>query len=138
MQTKTKTPPADFAEQLCAIPFAEDFDVIVAIARGGIEAGEILAEHLHIPLQTIRLNYRDDDNRVARKQVAIIDDEALDVKGKSVLLVDDFYRSGATLTKAKELLADAGQLKTFVVRDHNHHADYHLVNTNGFLFPWSL
>lgn len=135
---KTTPAPADFAEQIARLEFAETFDVVVAIARGGIEAGTILAEHLGIPLQVIRLNYRDDDNRVARKAVAVLEDGGLDVAGKTVLLVDDFYRSGATLEKAQELLADAKIVKTFVVRDHNHHADYHLVNTNGFLFPWSF
>ena len=135
---KTTPAPADFAEQIAKLELAENFDVVVEKARGGIEAVTILAKYLDIPLEVMRVDYRDDNNRVARKAVAVLEDDQLDIAGKSVLLVDDFYRSGATLTKAQELLADAKIVKTFVVRDHNHHADYHLVNTNGFLFPWSF
>lgn len=60
-------------------------------------------------------NVDDPDERAAllRKHMAI--HEPSRVTGKNVLLVDDLYRSGATLTVATELLYGVGKAKTVSV-----------------------
>ncbi|MBP7434248.1 hypothetical protein KA996_11965 [bacterium] len=54
--------------------------------------------------------------------------------GKKILVVDDRSKTGATLQKAKELLAGAALVKTFAV---NGKADYSLFDEPCFKMPWA-
>lgn len=56
-------------------------------------------------------------------------------KGKSILLVDDRIKTGATIKLARELLKEARCIKTFAV---NGTADYALFDETCFKFPWIL
>lgn len=55
--------------------------------------------------------------------------------GKSILLVDDRIKTGATIKLARELLKEARSIKTFAV---NGTADYALFDETCFKFPWIL
>jgi len=117
------------------IEFAETFDMIVAIANGGIIPAAILNQRLDVGVYLLKINLRD-SNQVpkydAPQLVAPID---FDYKNKSILLVEDRVKTGASLRLAKELLKDAEQIKTFAV---NGNADYCLYNEDCFRFPWLL
>ena len=58
-----------------------------------------------------------------------------DFKNKTVLLVEDRIKTGATVNFALNLLQDAALIKTFAV---NGNADYELYNEACFRFPWII
>lgn len=115
------------------IEFREKFDTIVAIANGGIIPATILNQRLNIEFQLLKINLRDAQQKPkfdAPQLVAPIDFE---VKGKTILLVEDRIKTGATVQFALELLQEAEQIKTFAV---NGAADYFLYDEACFKFPW--
>lgn len=116
-----------------AIAFDESFDIIVAIANGGIVPAAIVNQRLHLPIELLKINFRDDRQRPLYQSPKLLTDINFDIKDKRVLLVEDRVKTGATLQYAKELLKDAALVKTFAV---NGNADYALYNEACFSFPW--
>lgn len=116
-----------------AIAFNESFDVIVAIANGGIIPAAILNQRLHLPIELLKINFRDNKQQPLYPSPKLLTDISFDVKGKRVLLVEDRVKTGATLEFAKKLLKDASMVKTFAV---NGKADYALYDEACFSFPW--
>lgn len=104
------------AERLraAALPAREDVDAVVALARGGVVPGALVAFHLGRPLRLLRLTFRDDANAPASAAP-----EALgpvpDVRGRRILIVDDVSVTGATLAQARRLLG-ADRATTLVVK----------------------
>lgn len=116
-----------------AIVFDETFDIIVAIANGGIVPAAIINQRLHIPIELLKINYRDSNQKPLYLSPRLLTDFGFDVKDKKILLVEDRVKTGATLQYAKELLKDAAIVKTFAV---NGKADYALYDEACFSFPW--
>ncbi len=50
-------------ERFRTIPFNEDFDMIVAIANGGIIPAAILNQRLNIEIQLLKINLRDSNQK---------------------------------------------------------------------------
>lgn len=119
------------------IRFAETFDLIVAVANGGIVPAALLNQRLGLDLQLLKLNLRDSNQRQLYDKPKLLEQITFDVKGKTILLVEDRVKTGNTLTFAKNLLLEAGakELKTFAV---NGKADYCLYDETCFRFPWIL
>lgn len=115
------------------IEISERFDLIIAIANGGIIPAGILNQRLDIDFQMIKINLRDPLQRPKYDQPQLISPIDFDFAGKRLLLVDDRIKSGATIEFAKILLKDAALIKTFAV---NGNADYALYNEACFRFPW--
>lgn len=118
-----------------AIVFNESFDLIVAIANGGIIPAAIINQRLHLPVELLKINYRDNRQQPLYSSPKLLTDISFQVKGKRVLLVEDRVKTGATLSYAKELLKDAALMKTFAV---NGKADYALYDEACFSFPWTV
>ena len=116
-----------------AIAFNESFDIIVAIANGGIVPAAIINQRLHLPIELLKINFRDNGQQPLYASPKLLNDINFDVKDKRVLLVEDRVKTGATLQFAKDLLKDAALVKTFAV---NGNADYALYNEACFSFPW--
>lgn len=116
-----------------AIAFDESFDIIVAIANGGIVPAAIINQRLHLPIELLKINFRDNRQQPLYQSPKLLTDINFDVKGKRVLLVEDRVKTGATVEFAKQLLKDAALVKTFAV---NGNADYALYNEACFSFPW--
>ncbi|HHU96752.1 MAG: phosphoribosyltransferase family protein [Bacteroidota bacterium] len=117
------------------IDIPETFDIIVAIANGGIVPAGILAQRLELEVHLLKINWRDTSQKPkynAPKLLAPIDFKYRD---QSILLVEDRVKSGTTLTYAMELLKGAKSIKTFAV---NGKADYSLYDEACFLFPWIM
>jgi xanthine phosphoribosyltransferase len=139
----------EMLERFRTIEFGERFDMIVAIADGGIVPAGILAQRLNnehrdgggenggdigIEVRLLRINLRDEDQKPrynAPKLLAPIDFE---FAGRRILLVDDRVKSGSTMRLARQLLSDAAVVRTFAV---NGEADYALYNEPCFKFPWN-
>ena len=117
------------------IAFHETFDMIVAIANGGIIPAAILNQRLNIDIQLLKINLRDPDQKPKYDRPKLVSPINFEYQGKKILLVEDRIKTGATVQFAIDLLHDAGQIKTFAV---NGKADYSLYDEPCFRFPWLL
>ena len=117
------------------IEFHETFDLIVAIANGGIIPAAILNQRLDTEVQLLKINLRDPQQRLKYDSPQLVSPVDFDFKDKTILLVEDRIKTGATVQFALELLKGAKQIKTFAV---NGNADYALYNEDCFKFPWII
>ena len=115
------------------INFNRKFDLIIGIARGGIMPAQIVSQRLKVEVKIIKIKYRDDNNDIIYPLPKLEKSLDFDIKNKSLLLVDDVSRSGATLEIAKQYLAEAKSVTTLVI---NGPADYFLYNEECFKMPW--
>ena len=128
-------------ERFRTIEIPEEFDMIVAIANGGIAPAGILAQRLGqgreggIEVRLLRINLRDECQKPRFDAPKLLDPIDFEFAGRRILLVDDRIKSGSTVRLARELLSDAAVVRTFAV---NGDADYALYNEECFKFPWIL
>lgn len=117
------------------IEIDETFDMIVAIANGGIVPAGILNQRLGIEVQLLKINFKDEFQKPRYDTPKLLKPIDFEYKNKKILLVDDRIKSGSTIQLARELLKDASLVKTFAV---NGNADYPLFNEACFRFPWVI
>jgi xanthine phosphoribosyltransferase len=125
----------EILNKIKAIEFREDFDTLVAIARGGIFPAALLQQKLMIDFEIIWLNFRNEKQQPQYDEPVLLKPITFDFKNKKILLVDDRSRTGKTFVKGKSLLTEARLIKTFVV---NGKADYPLFDEECFTFPWKM
>ncbi|WP_321331447.1 phosphoribosyltransferase [uncultured Bacteroides sp.] len=117
------------------IQIDEDFDLIVAIANGGIVPAAILNQRLQKEICLLKINLRDEYQHPKYDHPKLIAPIDFEYSGKRILLVDDRIKTGSTIVFARELLKEAKLIKTFAV---NGNADYALYDEACFKFPWIL
>ena len=117
------------------IEFCETFDMIVAIANGGIIPAALLNQKLDIDIQLLKINLRDPQQKPRYDSPILVSPIDFEFKDKTILLVEDRVKTGSTLNYAIKLLDGAKLVKTFAV---NGNADYCLYNEDCFRFPWIL
>ena len=122
-------------ERFRTIPVGESFDMIVAVANGGIVPAGILNQRLGVEVNLLRINLRDEHQQPKYDAPQLLAPIDFDFRRKRILLVDDRIKSGSTVRLAKELLKEAAVVKTFAV---NGDADYALYNEECFRFPWIM
>jgi uncharacterized protein len=123
-------------ERLTAMQFDENFDLIVAVANGGIVPAALLQQKLKIPVELIKMSFRDTTHKPIYTSPQLMAPIHFETVNKKILLVEDRVKTGATLEEAKQILLNAGAVvKTFAV---NGKADYSLFDENCFSFPWIL
>jgi len=122
-------------ERTRSIEIPETFDMVVAIANGGIIPAAMINQRLGCEFQLLKLNLRDAMQNKLYDKPKLLEEIDFDFKGKRILLVDDRVKTGTTLEFAKELLSEAKVVKTLAV---NGIADYCLYNETCFRFPWIL
>ncbi len=132
METK---PWGEIEHRINEMPFEETFDMIVAIANGGIIPAALLQQKLKIPVELLKISFRDTTHKPLYDTPQLVAPLHFDVVGKKILLVEDRVKTGATLEYARQLLKSAALVKTFAV---NGKADYPLFDENCFSFPWIL
>lgn len=115
------------------ITFQEQFDLIVAIANGGIIPAAILNQRLNLRMELLRINLRDPSQKPRFERPQLVSPIDFNIKGKTILLVEDRIKTGATVRFAIDLLHEAREIKTFAV---NGKADYALYDEDCFKFPW--
>ena len=76
------------------IDIPEQFDIIVAIANGGIIPAGILNQRLQIDFQILKINLRDAQQQPKYDEPVLIEPPAFDCRGKRILLVDDRIKTG--------------------------------------------
>ncbi len=117
------------------IQFLENFDMIVAIANGGVIPAAIINQRLNVELNLLKINLRDPFQIPKFDSPQLLEPISFDFKNKTILLVEDRIKTGATVNFALSLLKDATLVKTFAV---NGTADYELYNESCFRFPWII
>jgi xanthine phosphoribosyltransferase len=117
------------------IQFHETFDIIVAITNGGIIPAAILNQRLQTDMQLLKINLRNPLHQPKYDSPQLLSSIDFDYKNKTILLVEDRIKTGATLQFATHLLQGAKEIKTFAV---NGNADYSLYDEACFRFPWLL
>ena len=117
------------------IKFEEDFDMVVAIANGGVIPAAIINQRLNVEFNLLKINLRDPNQKPKFDAPQLLEPINFDFKNKTILLVEDRVKSGATVKLAVGLLQDAAIVKTFAV---NGSADYSLYDEACFRFPWII
>lgn len=125
----------EMMERFRNISLDENFDLIVAIAYGGIIPATILKQRLDLDMQLLKINLRDNDQKPKYDRPQLLAPINFEFKNKRILLVDDRVKTGASMRFAMELLQGAQMIRTFAV---NGSADYSLYNENCFKFFWNL
>jgi xanthine phosphoribosyltransferase len=115
------------------VMFSEEFDLIVAIANGGIVPAAIINQRLQKDMYLLKINWRDDSQRPKYDSPKLLSPVDFPYQGRNILLVDDRIKTGSTVKFACELLKEAKSIKTFAV---NGNADYALYDESCFSFPW--
>ena len=113
--------------------FEDEFDMIVAIANGGIVPAGIINQRLQKEIHLLKINLRDEYQHPKYDQPKLLAPIDFDFRDKRILLVDDRIKTGSTIKLAKELMQEARMIKTFAV---NGNADYALFDEACFKFPW--
>lgn len=122
-------------ERFRTISIDEDFDLVVAIANGGIVPAAIINQRLQKDIRLLKINLRDECQQPKYDSPKLIAPIDFDYKGKKILMVDDRVKTGSTLKFAAGLMKEARQIKTLAV---NGSADYALFDEECFRFPWLI
>lgn len=122
-------------DRVRTIVIDEKFDMVVAIANGGIIPAGLINQRLNCDFQLLKINLRDAMQNKLYDKPKLLAEIDFDFKGKKILLVDDRVKTGTTMEFAKELLSEAELVKTLAV---NGIADYSLFNESCFRFPWLI
>jgi len=122
-------------DRFSSIQFDETFDLIVAIANGGVVPAGIINQRLLLDIQILKINFKDENQKPRYDEPKLLKPIDFEFKNKKILLVDDRIKSGSTIKLAQELLKEAALVKTFAV---NGNADYALYNEMCFRFPWTI
>lgn len=117
------------------IEFHDQFDIIVAIANGGIIPAAILNQRLGVEFQILKINLRDTNQKPKYENPQLLSPVGFEYRDKTILMVEDRIKTGATINFAIGLLQGAKKIKTFAV---NGNADYALYNESCFRFPWNI
>ena len=122
-------------ERFRSITFEDEFDMIVAIANGGIVPAGIINQRLQKEIHLLKINLRDEYQHPKYDHPKLLAPIDFDFRDKRILLVDDRIKTGSTIKLAKELMQEARMIKTFAV---NGNADYALFDEACFQFiPYS-
>jgi uncharacterized protein len=132
--------------------FHTQFEAMVMVTRGGIVPGGLLAEALRIEsVLTASVDFPFEAQREASKLLAWpqfiqFPDEGL-LDERAVLVVDDVWGSGRTITAVKNRVHAAGGSPSTCVLHFNPYRnlfgqarpDYYAAITDGFIvYPWEI
>lgn len=132
--------------------FHTAFDAMVIITRGGIVPGGMLSESLNIQnVLTAAVDFPYEDERQAAKLLAwpefIQFPEDSLLIGRNVLVVDDVWGSGRTITAVKNRVTAAGGNPSTCVLHFNPYRslftkaepDYYAAITDAYIiYPWEV
>ncbi len=91
------------------------FDGIIAVAKGAIPHGTLLASSLELPMGYISVEAKDHG---LGKQI-----EGMDVAGKNIFLIDDLVTTGKSLIKCVKILEGNGACSIFTASIFSYNLD---------------
>jgi hypoxanthine phosphoribosyltransferase len=130
--------------------FTTEFDSMVIVTRGGVVPGGLLCEALNIEnVMTASVDFPFESQRQAAKLLAwpqfIQFPPDSQLAGRKVLVVDDVWGSGRTVTAVKNRVSAAGGFPSTCVLHFNPHRslfsqarpDFYAAVTDAYIiFPW--
>ncbi|OGO42452.1 MAG: hypothetical protein A2W36_03435 [Chloroflexi bacterium RBG_16_58_14] len=132
--------------------FEQDFEAMVIITRGGIIPGGLLAEAtglVHILTAAVNFPAKLEMQRASLfvwpEFIQFPDDHLL--RGRTVLVVDDVWGSGRTITAVKNRISAAGGFPHTCVLHFNPYRnlfdaarpDYYAASTDAYIvYPWEI
>jgi hypoxanthine phosphoribosyltransferase len=128
--------------------FRGQFDAMVIITRGGVVPGGLISEVLDIKtILTASVDFPEQASKAALLAwpnfLQFPKDELL--KGKRILVVDDVWGSGRTITAVKNRILSAGGLPELCVLHYNPHRSlfgtarpeyYGAITDARIIYPW--
>lgn len=84
-------------ERFRSIAFEDEFDMIVAIANGGIVPAGIINQRLQKEIHLLKINLRDEYQHPKYDQPKLLAPIDFDFRDKRILLVDDRIKTGSTI-----------------------------------------
>jgi hypoxanthine phosphoribosyltransferase len=80
-------------------------DFVIAIKKGGVYPGEIIAKALGVEMRSVQASYYD-ENHQPMDEVRILDTSELEFipEGAEVVVIDEMFDTGRTMDKIKKLL----------------------------------
>lgn len=119
-----------------------DFDLIVAMARGGLSVAQILSDLLDLPIASFTIkSYKD----LKQEKTPIVTFKLGNkLHGKKILLVDDVSDSGKTFIRGVEYLKELGaqNIKTasVIIKPVTKYVpDYYQKSASGWvIFPYEM
>ena len=134
--------------------FETEFDVMVMVTRGGLVPGGMLAEAMHIAdIVTASVDFPaeimegDKSKRLAAWPKFIQFPSAELLRGRRVLVVDDVWGSGRTITAVKNRISAAAGVPSTCVLHFNPYRnlfgtarpDYYAAITDAhIIYPWEI
>ncbi len=134
------------------VQFEHEFEAMVMITRGGIVPGGMLAEALnitHVLTAAVDFPAKMESEHanllIWPKFIQFPEDELL--RSRRVLVVDDVWGSGRTITAVKNRVSAAGGMPYTCVLHFNPHRnlfgtarpDYFAASTDAFtVYPWEI
>lgn len=124
----------------------EEFDIIIAISRGGLVPARIVSDVLAIDeLRVIRSRFWGIGSTIHREPILDVN-SSLVLEGKNVLIVDEVVDTGATMSKVVKVVSGLGAAKVRTATLHykvtsSFVPDYYVVKVVEWvwiLYPWSL
>ena len=120
------------------------FDVVVAIARGGLVPAAIVARELNIrTVETVAVKSYDHQNQSGIQVLKPISQQVLDLgkAGKKILIVDDLVDTGSTARVVREMLPGAHFATVYAKPKGRDLVDTFITEVSQdtwIFFPWDL
>jgi len=108
------------------------FDLVVGIERGGVLPAYLASRWLDVPMETLRVSFRDDAHQPLSEKPALVKGITFRPEGMKILLADDVGNTGATLKRAAIELEGA-QVTTMVISGN---ADISLFGSHDRCIRW--
>ena len=124
-----------------------DYDVMLAITRGGLVPAGMLAYRLGIRnILVAAVEYYDDAGRPGPKPTFLQFPADPQLRGQRILIVDEVWDSGTTIHAVRERVRQAGGLPTTAVLHYKPERsqvpgepDHHVVTTNRWVvYPFKV
>ena len=118
------------------------FDLIVAIARGGMTVSQILSDFLSLPIATFTISSYKDLRQKDLPEISF--HVGGNVRGKHILLVDDVSDTGKTFERGIKYLhklgvSSIGTAALLVKPQSKHVPDYFVKKTSAWIvFPYEI
>jgi len=119
-------------------------DIILGVSRGGLIPARILSGMLrNNALSTVRVKFYTKPGETIKKPI-ILEDSFADVKGKTLLIVDDVIESGKTLKLVKEHFYSKGAKNVYLTVLFNKkknkliEPDFYakIIDDKWIVYPW--
>jgi hypothetical protein len=127
---------------------ARDYDLVVAITRGGIIPGALISEQLGIQqVVTASVDFYEDEEHDLDWPVFMQFPSDSFLRGKQVLIVDDIWDRGKQVVTVTERIEQAGGTPTSVVLHYKPHRsrfpdktpDFYGAQTEEWvIYPWEV